>query len=137
VYTYLYDAMVAWYNAQRYSAGPYVHGYAVTTLTSMALVNMGSILALSAHWNAAWAVHLVGAMDPLLITLVGTGLLVAHILFSRWRRRRARPSESESDARSPSRWIALFYMVVSVAAFMYTSRLLPLAHAAGRPLLGH
>lgn len=128
VYTYLYDAMVAWYAAQRYSAGRYVHFYAVTTLSSMALVNIGSLVALSAHWNAAWAITLIAAMDPLLLLLVGAGLLTVHVLFSRWRRR-ATASESKSNAALPSRWIALVYIVTSVTLFMYASSLLPVRHS--------
>jgi hypothetical protein len=101
VYTYLYDTTVAWYMAQRYSAGPYVHLYAVTTLSSMALVNLGSLVAMSAYWKAVWASQLIAAMDSLLVTLVGAGLLAAHLLFSRWRRR-ASASRSESGSAPPS-----------------------------------
>jgi hypothetical protein len=125
VYTYLYDATVAWYAAQRYSAGRYVHFFAVTTLSSMALVNIGSLVALSAHWNAGWARQLIAAMDPLLVVLAGMGLLTTHILFSGWRRRAL---ASQPSSAPPSRWIALAYIVLSVVVFMYTSSLLPLAH---------
>src|SRR4051794_19268706 len=117
MYSYLYDAMVAWYTAQRYSAGRYVHWYVVTTLSSMALVNFGSFVSLSAHWNAGWAMRLIALMDPLLMLLVGAGLLAAHLLFSRWRRH---VNASRSATAPPSRWIALAYMVVSVVVFIYT-----------------
>ena len=133
VYTYLYEAMIEWYRAQRYSAGPYVHWYAITTLTSMGFLNIGSVVAVSAHYKVVWATRIVETKDPLLFALLGVGLLTAHILYSKWRPARA----LRSGSATPSRWIALFYMVVSVAAFMYTSRLLPLAQATGRPLLGH
>ena len=116
MYTYLYDAMVAWYMAQRYSAGPYVHYYAVTTLTSMGYLNIGSVVAVSAYSKAGWATRLIAAMDPLVLVLVGSGLLAANLLFSRWRR-----LASASQARStsaPSRWIALVYIAVSVVVFM-------------------
>jgi hypothetical protein len=125
VYTYLYDAMVAWYMAQRYSAGPYVRWYAVTTLTSMGFLNIGSVVAVSAHYKAVWAMHLMETRDPLLFALVGVGLLTANILFSKWRRARA----LQSSSAPPSRWIALGYIVVSVVIFMYTSSLLPVTHA--------
>jgi hypothetical protein len=65
--------MMAWYMAQQYSAGPYVHWYAVTTLTSMGYLNISSVVAVSAYCKAAWAIRLIAAMDPLLVTLVGAG----------------------------------------------------------------
>jgi len=125
MYSYLYDAMEDWYTAQRYSAGRYVHWYVVTTLSSMAFVNLASVVALSAHWNAAWAINLVAAMkDPWAFVLAGVGLLVAHLLFFRWRRR-ANATQLRSGSPPPSRWVALAYIVVSVTVFMYTSSLLP------------
>jgi hypothetical protein len=119
VYSYLYDAMIAWYMAQRYSAGPYVHWYAITTLTSMGFLNVVSALAVSAHWEAVWAGRLIETRDPVLFVLPGVGLLSAHILFSKWRRARALQTRS----LPPSRWLALGYIAVSVVIFMYTSSL--------------
>jgi hypothetical protein len=71
VYSYLYDSMIAWYAAQKYSAGRHVHWYAVTTLTSMESLNLVSVIAVSAHWKAEWALRLLATMrDPLLFALL-------------------------------------------------------------------
>ena len=94
----------------------------------MALVNIGSLVAFSAHRKAVWAIKLIAAMDPLLIVLVGVGLITAHVLFSRWRRRTS-ASHSNSSAVQPSKWAALLYIVTSVAVFMYASSLLPVPHS--------
>ncbi len=123
VYSCLYDAMVAWYMAQRYSAGPYVHWYAITTLTSMGFLNVVSVLALSAHCGALWAERLIETRDPVLFVLAGVGLLSAHILFSKWRRARA----LQTSSLPPSRWLALGYIVASLVIFMYTSNLVHFA----------
>jgi hypothetical protein len=120
MYTRLYDAMVAWY-MRPYSAGPYVHMYAVLSLSLMAFLNTGSIIVLCAHWHAAWAMSILAIPRPIGTALLAAALIAVHLLFSKRRRQLASPGK---NIHSQSRWIAPVYMITSVIVFIYISGLI-------------
>jgi hypothetical protein len=124
MYAYLYDSMVTWYTRQNIG-GRYVHFYAATTLTSMAFLNIASVVALCAHWNYAWAKGLLAAgANGKASAALGVALLAAHLFYSRWRRN-ASTSISSKGVAPQSRWVAGIYMLTSVVVFMYASTLVP------------
>lgn len=127
MYTLLYDSMIGWY-ARRKVAASYLHLYAVTTLVSMAFINIASIVVLCAYWNNAWAEKLLAAGKvPWASAILAAALLATHMLYFR-RRRPAAVSKSRTDIPQRSRWIAGIYMLVSVVVFLYVSTLVPLVH---------
>ena len=122
MYAYLYDSTIAWYSRQNVGAA-YVQYYTATTLTSMAVVNIASVVVLFAHWHYSWAEKLLALGDAWQVwVLLGVALLVAHLAYSRWRR-----GVSGSIA-SPSRWVSGVYMLASVVVFLYVSTLAPPPH---------
>jgi hypothetical protein len=123
-YARLYDSTVSWY-VRRKIAPSYVHLYAVTTLTSMAFVNIGSVVVLGAHWHYAWAQRLfVAGANWAASVVLAVALLAAHLLYSRWHHS-ASAFGDIAEARSHSPWPAGIYMLVSVVAFLYISTLAP------------
>jgi hypothetical protein len=78
MYTALYQSMIAWYARQKVTPC-YLHLYAVTTMTSMAFLNLASILILFAHWNSFWAKRLLedGSSWSVTATL-GVALFFGH-----------------------------------------------------------
>src|SRR5690242_20089530 len=110
MYSLLYESMLAWY-ARRRVAESYVHLYAVTTLTSMAFVNAGSIVELLVYYDFWWARKLFAAW-PLAVALF-IGLLVLHL----WCFRRGQPLLApRSSTRTP--WLAPAYGLLSVVVFL-------------------
>jgi len=125
MYAYLYDSMVTWYSRRRIS-DRYVHWYVATTLTTMGFTNLVSIVVLFAHWHYRWAEDLFAVGATWQAYAAGaSALLVAHLLYSRWRRS---VRASAPNVAPRSRWPAGIYMLISVVAFLYISSLAPPPH---------
>ena len=127
MYAYLYDSMIAWYSRRNVGAA-YIHWYAATTLTAMAVVNIASIVVLFAHWHYRWADKLLALGEPWEAWIaLGLALLAAHFLYSRWRR------TAGASTAPRSRWVAGIYILASVVVFLYASTLASPPHS---PQLG-
>src|SRR5437773_6900813 len=125
MYAYLYDSMVIWYTRQNIG-DRYVHWYAATTLTSMGFLNVLSVVTVFAHRHYRWAERLFAVGATWQAFAAGAlALLVAHVLYSRWRRS---VRASAPNVAPRSRWPAGIYMLISVVAFLYTSSLAPPPH---------
>ena len=123
MYTALYDAMIAWYRP--FAGAQYVHGYAVVTLSVMALLNIGTITALSGHFGVSWASYALvrTTLTPLWVMLLSLTILAFHIWFSRWRR--SGDATAEIRENPLRRWIAFCYSLLTAAGFLYASTLVP------------
>jgi hypothetical protein len=100
-------------------AASYLNLYAVTTLTSTGLLNFLSCIALLAYWRIAWARKMlaIGA-DKANVVLLVVFLLVAHLLYFQWRKRKQTLNQI-LDIPPPSRWIAGVYIIVSFVSFIF------------------
>ena len=123
LYTYLYESMLRWYARQGIAAA-YLRYYAITTLTTMGLLNVMSIVGLCAHFKVTWATGLVAAgRNPMAFVLLVAGLLGAHLVYFGQRERVATVA-SKVGAPKWSHWVAPLYGVLSVCLFLFVSSLL-------------
>ncbi len=116
MYSVLYESMLTWYGRRR-PKSPYLHWYAVITLTVLGFLNIGSIVELLVYCDFWWARRLIAW--PVAVTVL-IGLLLLHLLYFY---RGLALLAQRSLARAP--WIAPMYGLLSVGIFAYINALLP------------